>query len=54
MWMEPTSEQLMVEMRWVRRLARALLAAAAAAAEDVAQETWSSSRASTINAEHDV
>ncbi|CAN5189791.1 hypothetical protein BH11MYX1_BH11MYX1_32250 [soil metagenome] len=39
MWMEPTSEQLMVEMRWVRRLARALLDNAAAA-EDVAQETW--------------
>jgi RNA polymerase sigma-70 factor (ECF subfamily) len=38
MWMEPTSEQLMVEMGWVRRLARALLDDAAA--DDVAQETW--------------
>jgi RNA polymerase sigma factor (sigma-70 family) len=39
MRMEPTSEQLMVEMGWVRRLARALLADAAAA-EDIVQETW--------------
>lgn len=39
MWMEPTSEQLMVEMGWVRRLARALLDDAAAA-EDIVQETW--------------
>jgi RNA polymerase sigma factor (sigma-70 family) len=39
MWMEPTSEQLMVEMDWVRRLARALLRDDAAA-DDVAQETW--------------
>jgi len=39
MWMEPTSEQLMVEMAWVRRLARALLRDDAAA-DDVAQETW--------------
>ena len=39
MRMEPTSEQLMIEMGWVRRLARELLQDAAAA-EDVAQETW--------------
>lgn len=39
MWMDPTSEQLMVEMGWVRRLARALLDDAAAA-EDIVQETW--------------
>jgi RNA polymerase sigma factor (sigma-70 family) len=39
MWMEPTSEQLMVELGWVRRLARALLHDDAAA-DDVAQETW--------------
>jgi RNA polymerase sigma factor (sigma-70 family) len=39
MWMEPTSEQLMVEMGWVRRLARALLHDADAA-DDLVQETW--------------
>jgi RNA polymerase sigma factor (sigma-70 family) len=37
--MEPTSEQLMVEMGWVRRLAQALLHDDSAA-DDVAQETW--------------
>ena len=39
MWMEPTSEQLMVEMAWVRRLARALVRNDTEA-DDVAQETW--------------
>jgi RNA polymerase sigma factor (sigma-70 family) len=39
MWMEPTSEQLMVEMGWVRRLARALVHDDNEA-DDVAQETW--------------
>jgi RNA polymerase sigma-70 factor (ECF subfamily) len=39
MWMEPTSEQLMVEMGWVRRLARALVRDDHEA-DDVAQETW--------------
>jgi RNA polymerase sigma factor (sigma-70 family) len=39
MWMEPTSEQLMVEMGWVRRLARALLHDTDAA-DDIVQETW--------------
>jgi RNA polymerase sigma-70 factor (ECF subfamily) len=39
MWMEPTSEQLMAEMGWVRRLARALVKDAAAA-DDVAQDAW--------------
>jgi len=36
---DPTSEQLMAEMAWVRRLARALLRDPAAA-EDIAQDTW--------------
>ena len=36
---EPTSEQLVAEMAWVRRLARALVRDAAAA-DDVAQDTW--------------
>ncbi len=35
----PSSEQLMAEMAWIRRLARALVKDAAAA-DDVAQETW--------------
>lgn len=35
----PSSEQLMAEMAWIRRLARALVKDAAAA-EDVAQQTW--------------
>jgi len=39
MWMEPTSEQLMVEMGWVRRLARALVHDDTEA-DDVVQETW--------------
>jgi RNA polymerase sigma-70 factor (ECF subfamily) len=39
MWMEPTSEHLMAEMGWVRRLARALVRDDAAA-DDVAQDTW--------------
>src|SRR6478672_11060739 len=37
--MEPTSEQLMVEMGWVRRLAQALLHDDSAA-DDVTQEAW--------------
>jgi DNA-directed RNA polymerase specialized sigma24 family protein len=39
MWMAPTTEQLMVELRWVRRLAHALLDDHAAA-DDITQETW--------------
>jgi len=35
----PTNEQLMAEMAWVRRLARALVRDDAAA-EDIAQDTW--------------
>src|SRR5690242_15308136 len=39
MWMEPTSEQLMAEMAWVRRLARALVRDDAVA-DDIAQEAF--------------
>lgn len=39
MWMEPTSEHLMTELGWVRRLARALVRDDATA-DDVAQDAW--------------